>query len=73
MVDVVDIAQATEERHRAAALAAATSDRRPPVVPAGDTCIDCADEIPEERREAEPDTRRCLVCQERRERVCLPT
>ena len=66
---MADVAQVVEELERAAALVDHIAARRMPMVPPGGTCIDCDDEIPGERRAAEPDAVRCLACQEKRERV----
>ena len=42
------------------------------VVPQGGTetleCIECGDDIPDERRRAVPNTKRCVYCQQKNER-----
>ncbi len=61
MADVIDQAQAYEERERAAAI-----QRRVAAVPHSEDVIDCrecGDEIPEARRRAVPGCRTCAPCQ----------
>ena len=70
MPDLVDQAQEREEAERDAALA---SFRRGPEaaldVPSTGVCIDCGDDIAPARRQALPHARRCIDCQELRERA----
>ncbi|MBK1868270.1 TraR/DksA C4-type zinc finger protein [Aestuariivirga sp. YIM B02566] len=64
-MDIVDKAQELEQRARfsgvgrirAGLLADGTVD-----------CVDCAEEIPEDRKKAMPNARRCSTCQEKHER-----
>lgn len=70
MSDDADAAQLLEERERSASLAAI---RRPPPEPgrrkAEPYCESCGDEIEAERLAVQPHARRCLQCQEARERL----
>jgi len=60
MTDIIDRAQALEQRQRDAALR-----RRVPRPQSGrKDCIDCEVEIPEARRAACPGADRCIDCQE---------
>jgi RNA polymerase-binding transcription factor DksA len=66
--DPADDAQAIEELERAASIRRATSpDTRPRRFAEG-FCEGCADEIDPERLAANPAARRCITCQETRER-----
>lgn len=70
MSDVADMAEATEAMDRDlrinAAQAAAARLDGPPVTER--ECDDCADPIEPERLKAAPGARRCLICEEARER-----
>lgn len=70
MSDDADAAQLVEERERSASLAAL---RRGPAEPrrrkAEPYCETCGDEIEGERLAVLPHARRCLQCQEARERL----
>lgn len=63
-MDIVDKAQELEQRERfrgvgrirAGLLAEGTAD-----------CVDCDEEIPEDRKKAMPNARRCASCQEKHE------
>ena len=74
MADDADIAEEFEARHRAAALKAhrARMKKNAPIEVDGKRlCVDCGDEIPPGRVEANPDVIRCIECQtdiEKRER-----
>ncbi|MFN3858407.1 MAG: TraR/DksA C4-type zinc finger protein [Caulobacter sp.] len=67
MSDVLDAAQAVEERERHASIARVRSAACLPPASDGD-CIDCGDEIDPDRRRVLPGARRCLTCAEARER-----
>lgn len=68
MTDFADDAQAIEERERHASIRRAIApDTRPRRFAEG-LCEACADEIDPERLAANPTARRCLPCQETRER-----
>lgn len=61
MSDLLDEAQAKEERERDASIARVTAKLD------GDSesqCIDCGAEIPAQRRNAVPGVKRCIDCQE---------
>ncbi|PCJ57864.1 MAG: hypothetical protein COA65_08965 [Rhodospirillaceae bacterium] len=67
MADVIDRAQALEERQRKAAL---DGVRRRTGTPAQevDNCTDCLCRIPRARKKAQPGTTRCADCQKDTER-----
>ncbi len=66
MADEADRAQAREEEERVAALA--RHQARVRAAPRLD-CIDCGEPIPEPRRRAHPEARRCISCQQEVEGV----
>ncbi|WP_374569671.1 TraR/DksA C4-type zinc finger protein [Phenylobacterium sp.] len=69
MSDDLDLAQRHEEFRRGHALSAAQARARQVLGPAApNACVDCGDDIDEERRAAAPAARRCLTCQEALER-----
>jgi len=67
VADIVDQAQEREEAQRDAALA--SFRHKPIAAPSSGVCLDCGDEIPPGRRQALPHARRCIDCQELRERA----
>lgn len=62
-MDEIDLIQPHVERFQATALAEQQSHREPDDNP-GTECVDCGNEIPEERRQVKPGCRRCITCQE---------
>jgi len=62
----MDRSQAVNEDFQAFALGLNRRTREPAVY-VGSTCIECGDEIPEARRQAQPGCRRCVPCQEQHE------
>jgi RNA polymerase-binding transcription factor DksA len=68
VTDVLDLAQRHEEMRRDIALGGVLCQARQLDTPRAEfLCVDCADPIEPERREACPGAVRCLVCQEARE------
>lgn len=61
MADEVDLANELNAKHQAAALAAHRASR--PAGPSARFCLECGDEIPEERRRRAPGCIRCIDCQ----------
>ncbi|MND22332.1 hypothetical protein D3C80_127080 [compost metagenome] len=70
MSDIVDMAEATEAMDRALRINAAQTAAARLDGPPADArdCDDCADPIEPERLKAAPGARRCLCCEEARER-----
>lgn len=64
-MDVADRAEEIVQIHRAAALDQVAAALAGPGSP---DCLDCEDPIEADRRAANPSARRCLACQEARER-----
>jgi phage/conjugal plasmid C-4 type zinc finger TraR family protein len=62
MPDEVDAATGYNEDFQAYVLEQQQRNREPANY-TGTDCVDCGDEIPEERRKAQPGCRRCLSCQ----------
>ncbi len=62
MGDEMDRAQGINEDFQAFALDQNLRNREPAIY-TGTNCVDCGEEIPEERRKAKPGCRRCLDCQ----------
>ena len=62
MSDLLDEAQANEERERQASIGRVLA--LAPDGEAADHCIDCGASIPEARRRAVPGVKRCVDCQE---------
>lgn len=66
-MDVIDDAQAANETFQAAVLEMQQRNREPANY-TGSDCVDCGDEIPLKRREAQKGCCRCVDCQARAER-----
>jgi len=67
MGDALDNAQRASEVYRDAALRSHLAHRQTKL-PLSINCIDCEKTIPEARRKANPEAKRCLPCQEKSER-----
>lgn len=65
VMDIVDQAQALEQRERNKGVARIQAGLN---VEGAADCSDCADEIPMDRRKAMPNATRCAPCQEKHER-----
>ncbi len=64
MTDIIDRAQAAEQRFRDRAL----SRRVPRYQTGSDICEDCGKEIPPERRRVLPSATRCITCETLKEK-----
>lgn len=61
-MDTIDDAQGCNEDFQAFALQLQQTNREPANY-TGTECLDCGEEIPEKRRQAQPGCRRCIECQ----------
>lgn len=69
MGDIIDRAQAYDELYREGAITAHLAMmRQGSPLDAATECIECGDEIPENRRRAVPGALRCVSCQAKIER-----
>lgn len=62
MTDIFDEATRLEEMERACSIERQRS-RSAPAGPSRRTCLDCTEEIEDERREAVPGCTRCIECE----------
>lgn len=67
-MDYSDTATKREEEFLSDALARAQESIRSARTQATNECIDCGEDIPPERKEAQPHCCRCVECQDRLER-----
>lgn len=72
MADEIDNAQKMDELYRTSALIR-TKERRiedeePLIIDGVHCCLDCENPIPSARLELQPDARRCVKCQEKKEK-----
>lgn len=65
-MDDIDRASQYEEQQRQAAIAVITAHHPPS--PQTQYCLDCGDEIPVARRQANPHAKRCIDCQTKYEK-----
>jgi phage/conjugal plasmid C-4 type zinc finger TraR family protein len=69
-MDVGEVAQDYQDKHNAAALAAHRAKISNQMAgPSLEICMDCGDDIPEDRREAQQGCTRCAECQTLSERL----
>lgn len=69
-MDEGDVAQDYQAKHNAAAVAAHRAKMTGQLAwPSFETCEDCEDEIPAERRKKQPGCTRCVACQSVYERL----
>lgn len=69
-MDEGDVAQDYQTKHNAAALAAHRAEMSNQMAgPSLEICMDCGDDIPEDRREAQQGCTRCAECQTLSERL----
>ncbi len=71
VMDEGDVAKSYADRHNQDALNRVLANARRPVGLGSEFCIDCEDEIPADRRQAQPGCTRCAECQRVHERLTV--